>query len=131
MALRELTGSASVISLLSGLGHVLAHETALAQLNMSKDDIIPPGFICNAPTILAWDNDDFSEETRSGKGTTHITGGIIIQRDTGLSDISEKRESVPRKKSVVAPLQDIKPYFIEKKKTIKLKEAISNAWYRN
>ena len=130
MALRQLTGSASVISLLSGLGHcmshsyVLAHETALAQLNISKDDIIPPGFICNAPTTLAWDNDDFSEETRSGKGTTHITGGIIIQRDTGLSGVSEKRESVPRKKSVVAPLQDIKPYFIGKRKTIKLKEAM-------
>ena len=107
MALRQLTGPASVISLLSGLGHcmshsyVLAHETALAQLNASKDYIIPPGFISTAPTTLAWDNDDFSEETRSGKGTTHITGGIIIQRETGLPDISEKRESVPRKRSVL------------------------------
>ena len=47
------------------------------------------------PTTLAWDNDDFSEETRSGKGTTHITEGIIIQRDTGLPSDSEKRERVP------------------------------------
>ena len=41
MALRQLTGSASVKSLVSGFGHcmshsfVLAHETALAQLNIS------------------------------------------------------------------------------------------------
>ena len=85
MALRQLTGSASVISLLSGFGHcmsysyVLCHETALAQMNMSNDSAIPPVFTCNVPTTLAWDNDDFSEETRSGQGTTHITGGIIIR----------------------------------------------------
>ena len=119
-----------MISLLSGLGHcmshsfVLAHETALAQLHVSKDDIIPPGFICTVPTTLAWDNDDFSEETRSGKGTTHITGGIIIQRETGLPGIFEKRESAPQKKSVVAPSQGIEPYFIGKRKTIKLNEAM-------
>lgn len=130
MALRQLTGSASVISLVSGLGHcmshsyVLAHETALAQLNISKDDIIPSGFDSTARTTLAWDNDDFSEETRSGKGTTHITGGMIIQRDTGLPSTSEKRESVPRKRSVAAPLQNIQPYFIGKRKTVVLEEAM-------
>ena len=86
MALRQLTGSASVISLLSGLGHCMSHsfvlcyETALAQMNISNDSAIPPGFVSDVPTTLAWDNDDFSEGTRSGKGTTHITGGIIIQR---------------------------------------------------
>ena len=68
MALRQVTGSASVISLLSSLGHcmshsyVLAHETALAQLNISKDSIFPLGFITTAPTTLAWDNDNFLEE---------------------------------------------------------------------
>ena len=66
MALRQLTGSASVISLLSGLGHcmphsfVLCHETALAQMNISNDSDIPPGYARDVPTTLAWDNDDFS-----------------------------------------------------------------------
>lgn len=103
MALRQMTGSASVISLLSGLGHcmshsyVLSHETALAQLNISNDSTVPPGFANNIPTTLAWDNDDFLEETRSGKGTTHITGGIIIQRDQQSNTIhQEKRESIKR-----------------------------------
>ena len=73
MALRQMTGSASVISLLSGLGHcmfhsyVLSHETALAQLNISNDSTVSPGFANNISTTLAWDNDDFLEETRSGK----------------------------------------------------------------
>ena len=53
-----------------------------------KDNIIPPGFIGTVPTTLAWDNDEFS----SRKGTTRITGGIIIQGDIGLPSTSEKRE---------------------------------------
>ena len=99
--LRQLTGSSSVVSLLNGLGHcmshsfVLNHETALAQLNISRDSAIPPGFISNTPTILVWDNDDFSEETRSGKGTTHITGGIIIEDEEFTREIQE-RKSIPR-----------------------------------
>lgn len=103
MALRQMTGSASVISLLSGLGHcmshsyVLSHETALAQLNISNDAAVPPGFASNTSTTIAWDNDDFSEETRSGKGTTHITGGIIIQREQQCTPSNqERRESMPR-----------------------------------
>ena len=132
MALRQLTGSASVISLLSGLGHcmsysfVLSHETALAQLNISKDSTVPPGFIGNVPTTLAWDNDDFSEETRSGKGTTHITGGIIIQRDAAVSYELERRESISRRKSVLAPSKDFEPYFLGKRKTVNLNDAMQN-----
>jgi hypothetical protein len=59
MALRQLTGSASVISLLSGLGHcmshsfVLCHETVLIQMNISNDSAIPPGFVSDVPTTLA------------------------------------------------------------------------------
>ena len=34
---------------------------------------------------LAWDTDDSTEETRSGKETAHITGGIIIQREQSLT----------------------------------------------
>ena len=128
MALRQLTGSASVISLLSGFGHcmsysyVLCHETALAQMNMSNDSAIPPGFTCNVPTTLAWDNDDFSEETRSGKGTTHITGGIIIQREQSTTTELQKRNSIPR--SIPAPSKDINPYFLGKRKTVNLNDAM-------
>ena len=129
MALRQMTGSASVISLLNGLGHcmshsyVLSHETALAQLNISMDSAVPPGFVMNVPTTLAWDNDDFCEETKSGKGTTHITGGIIIQRLRSTADDAEIRKSIPRSRSLPAPSKDIDPYFLGKRKTVNLKNA--------
>ena len=134
MAIRQMTGSASLITLISGLGHcmshsfVLSHETALAQLNISNDSAIPPGFIASVPTTLAWDNDDFSEETRSGKGTTHITGGIIIQREqasTAINDL-ERRENIPRLKKLAAPSRDIDPYSIGKRKTVDLNVAMAN-----
>lgn len=134
MAIRQMTGSASVITLISGLGHcmshsfVLSHETALAQLNMSNDSAIPPGFMANVPTTLAWDNDDFSEETRSGKGTTHITGGIIIQREkvsTAINDL-KRREDIPRLRKFTAPSRDIDNYSIGKRKTVDLNVAMAN-----
>ena len=59
---------------------VLRHETALAQLSTSDTVTMPLGFSKKVSATLAWDNDDFCEETRSGKGTTHVTGGIILQR---------------------------------------------------
>ena len=120
MALRQLTGSASVISLLSGFGHCMSHsyvichesdETALAQMNISNDSAILPGFASDIPTTLAWDNDDFSEETRSGKGTTLITGGIIIQREQSTITEQQKRDSIPRCRSIPAPSKEINPYL--------------------
>ena len=129
MALRQMTGSASVISLLNGLGHcmshsyVLSHETALAQLNISMDSAVPPGCVTNVPTTLAWDKDDFCEETKSGKGTTHITGGIIIQRSQTTADDAEIRKSIPRSTSLPAPSNDIGPYFLGKRKTVSLKNS--------
>ena len=80
--------------------YVLCHKTALAQMHISNDSAIPPGFVSDVPTTLAWDNDDFSEETRSGKGTTHITGGIIIQREQSTSIELEKQDSILRSRSI-------------------------------
>jgi hypothetical protein len=105
---------------------VLCHETALAQMNISNDSAIPPGFVSDVPTTLAWDNDDFSEETRSGKGTTHITGGIIIQREQSTSTLLQRRDSIPRSRSLPAPSKDINPYFLGKRKTVNLNDAMQN-----
>ena len=85
MSLRQMTGSSSALKLVSSLGHcmshkfVLRHETALAQLTISENNSLPPGFCKGVSVTVAWDNDDFCEGTRSGKGTTHVTGGIISQ----------------------------------------------------
>ena len=61
---------------------VLYHETAPAQINTSNyfASNYLTGFIIDVPTTFSWNTDDSSEETRCGKGATHITGGIIILR---------------------------------------------------
>lgn len=87
MAVRHTTGSAQLIGLLNGLGHsssnsqVLEHDTALAHLQIERGEIyIPQNISAEVPATLVWDNNDFGEETLSGKGTTHNTNGIIIQQ---------------------------------------------------
>ncbi|KAJ8021222.1 hypothetical protein HOLleu_38358 [Holothuria leucospilota] len=88
MAVRHLTGSAQLIGILNGLGHcvsnfsVLEHDTALAELQLERgEQYLPPIIKRNVHSILVWDNNDFREETLSGKGSTHNTNGIIIQRN--------------------------------------------------
>lgn len=84
MTLRHVTGSSKVIGLLNGLGHsmshsfVLEHDTALAKKSLNSDGI-PAGFKKGDFTTLVWDNNDFGEETLTGRGTTHNTNGIILQ----------------------------------------------------
>ena len=105
MAMTQLTGSSTVLNLLNHFGHcmsheyVLRHETALAQINISSEGALPPGFSKHEFTTIAWDNDDFCEETKTGKGTTHVTGGIIIQRQSYEAEESE-RASIPRSSSL-------------------------------
>ena len=63
--------------------YVLRHETALAQVNVSSEGrYLLPGFYNYIFTTLAWNNDDFCEETKTGNGTTRVTSGIIIQRQS-------------------------------------------------
>ena len=47
---------------------MLRHETALVQLKISEEGMLPPGFVEGARTTLAWNNDDFKEETKTGNG---------------------------------------------------------------
>ena len=63
--------------------YVLRHETAFAQVNVSSEGrYLLPGFYNYIFTTLAWNNDDFCEETKTGNGTTRVTSGIIIQRQS-------------------------------------------------
>ena len=125
MAMRQLTGSSTVLNLLNHFGHcmsheyVLRHETALAQINISSEGALPPGFSKHEFTTIAWDNDDFCEETKTGKGTTHVTGGIIIQRQSYEAEESE-RASIPRSSSLKLVPDEIAPYLPGKRVTVDL-----------
>ena len=133
MSLRQLTGSSSVLNLVNGLGHcmshkfVLRHETALAQLSTSDTGTVPLGFSKKVSATLAWDNDDFCEETRSGKGTTHVTGGIILQRSDDTNDqIVGERRNLPRLGSLPVISEETDPYILGRKVTVDLREAITS-----
>ena len=74
MAVRQITGS---IRLLHGLGHcvspstVYKHDSALSIATSVEHDIIIPRNISRGTyATIVWDNNDFREETPTGKGTT-------------------------------------------------------------
>ena len=73
MAMRQLTGSSSVVNLLNQFGHcmsnnfALRHETGLAELSITEG-VVPAGVTKNQNVTIAWDNDDFLEDTKTGKG---------------------------------------------------------------
>ena len=125
MAVRHFTGSAKLIGLLNGLGHcvsnsvVLGHDTALAKRQLAMSDVLLPPGTQPIFSTLVWDNNDFGEETISGKGTTHNTNGIIIQRPTSSSvNQSPAEKYVPKSNArSFQPLPtEIKPYLGLKKK---------------
>ena len=89
MTVKNLTGCKEVITLLNRFGHgisyeqVLSIETGLAEKQMEAEDqgvILPSSVRPNVFSLFCWDNIDLLEETLSGKGTSHCTNGIIVQR---------------------------------------------------
>ncbi|XP_038063921.1 uncharacterized protein LOC119734467 [Patiria miniata] len=116
MAVRHMTGSAQLIGLLNGLGHcvshtsVLEHDTALAQQEIQRgSNALPSCLVKGTFTTLVWDNNDFGEETLSGKGTTHNTNGIAIQHSEPQTFTTDVKQSMARtrKRSLPAPDVDL------------------------
>lgn len=67
-------------------------------------------------STIVWDNIDFGEETLSGKGTTHGTNGIIIQRAAEGNTDKEVRQPIPsvtktKQRSFEVPSVTLEPYF--------------------
>lgn len=131
MAMRQLTGSSRVINLLNQFGHcmsnnfALRHETGLAELSISEGGVVPAGVRKNQNIAIAWDNDDFLEDTKTGKDTTHVTGGIIIQRDHGpIESESTSRENI-RRASSLKHVQ-IAPFTLGKRVTVDLRNALTD-----
>ena len=92
MAVRHITGSSQMVCLLSRFGHGLSLtqvqeiDTAMAEKQLATQDeedvFVPPTAAPGIWTTFSWDNNDICEETLSGKGTTHCTNGILVQRKT-------------------------------------------------
>ena len=106
IAVKNLTGSKEVITLLNRYGHgisydqVLEIETALAESHMEAQEhgVIIPKVICaNVFSTFCWDNIDLLEETLSGRGTTHCTNGIVVQRQVAGCAL---QPTVPQKRAI-------------------------------
>ncbi|KAJ8049553.1 hypothetical protein HOLleu_02339 [Holothuria leucospilota] len=121
MTVRHISGSAQLIGLLNGLGHtvsnsvVLNHDTALAtHLAFRGNDYLPSLIAPDTPATIVWDNNDFGEETLSGRGTTHNTNGIIIQNSdtTGNNNSSTEQPNTKRncQRSMKPPLSNLATY---------------------
>lgn len=127
MALRNLTGSAEILTLINRYGHCASYsralelETAMCKSIDEKASVIPPTINPdkNIVTHLCWDNFDLREETPSGAGTTHTSHGIIIQEvlPTIEGPLTETRVSRPRTKerSVVRRHTELEPCFLKDK----------------
>lgn len=62
--------------------------------------------------------------TKTGKGTTHITGGIILQRQTCQVEQESVRVSIPRSSSLEYVPDEITPYVLGKRVTVNLNDAL-------
>ena len=91
MAVRHITGSKDLITILSRMGHCSSYDevegidTALAEEILAKSDngvVIPTNISPGTFVHLAADNIDINEETLDGKNTTHATSMVVFQRGT-------------------------------------------------
>jgi hypothetical protein len=89
----------------------IIHETALATLQSSEDCIVLGDLVKNEPTILVFDNQDYNEETKSGKGQTHIAAGIVIQQSGTQANTGKTKALVSKRKRRLDAQNKELPYF--------------------
>ena len=122
LSVKTWTGSAEVVMTLNRFGHGISYtaleelKTAMAekQIQHQSSGCVPPSNIVPGVfSIFCYDNNDLQEETLSGKGTTHCTNGIVIQRQTHgchLQPDEKKKKGSQKKQSFVARQINIERY---------------------
>jgi hypothetical protein len=96
---------------------VIDYDSDLARYRAQQSSVTPRGF-SKSFTTCVFDNNDINEETLSGKGTTHCTTGIVIQRMSEGSVVDdENRQAISksRGKRVEVSSTEIQPIFLKKK----------------
>ena len=92
-AVKRLTETTELVSMLNHFGHCIWHasilelETAVCHNNMQSTSLLPVSVSAdsNVVTHFCWDNFDLQEETVSGSGITHSKQGIVIQEVSATS----------------------------------------------
>ena len=131
MTVRQLTGSEKIVNILHGLGHsvssstVYKHDSALAEINIKSEEVVIPRNIgVRSFTTIVWDNNDFNEQTLTGKGTTHFANGIIIQKDD--SRLGDKINVSKKVRTIKAPETSIQPYTSKAKGQPSVRQHVAN-----
>ena len=70
-------------------------------------------------STIVWDNNDFNEETVSGKETTHVANGIILQKKSNDTPLLPKKEVSKSVRSIKPPETD-KPSLVSHKDELAL-----------
>ena len=106
LTVQHLTRSSLLVTMLNRMGNgysssrIEEYETASATrvLDEVKDDkFIPSNIDTRSPVVFCWDNNDISEETATGAGTTDCTNGIVVQRPLPVAmQPAAKLDTVPR-----------------------------------
>ena len=122
---RQLTACEELISILNSFGHcasyetVVRHETALATMQSIKTSLVTRDMVKHQPTILIFDNQDYNEETKSGKGQTHIAAGIAVQRQQSQLSRNEHTEKISkRRRSLTLNEEELPVYNLGKKQSL-------------
>ena len=128
-AVRHLTESAELVSMLNHFGHCISHasvlelETAVYHNNTQSTSLLPESGSADSYVIthFCWNNFDLREETVSGSGTTHSTHGTVIQEASATAagvvlEQTAGNQSQPRsKRSVDYQPQEFPPCFAKLK----------------
>ena len=104
-----------VLKLLHSLGHSISYEDVssldsaiasnlIADFAEDGENYLPTNVFPGLFSHAAMNNIDMNEETRSGKGTTHVFGSVIYQEQQTIdSAVGYRRQS----KGQIPPLQDL------------------------
>ena len=95
----------------------MGSEMCIRDSISTESTFIPRNIAIDLPTTLVWDNNDFTEETLSGKGTTHVANGIIIQNRSILDPVNLREKVYLSKKASKSspPSSIIEPFILTKK----------------
>ncbi len=85
MAVRRETGRTDLVTMLNGYGCSVS-TSKLQEIEASVGDLrqhegsgkLPSNIMKHVPLSFVFDNNDFCEETPTGRGPTHCTNGIVM-----------------------------------------------------
>lgn len=115
-SVHHLSRSKHLITILNKLGHSISYQalkdldTEITRAIINEDEnkkvIVPKNIVQNPSLYLhgAVDNNDFNEETLSGKNTTHVTAMVVYQEQ----DSSQNEISLKHRRTAVEDFCDLK-----------------------